>query len=418
MGLKRQALFWGSFFLLIVGFILHVHQLFAMAATLACLPFIAWLLGRRKLAALTVIRKAPPAAVVGERVAVDLEVTNTARTRRIFFVVSDQLPTALQATGSADLPVAILGAGERLTVSYEVQPPRRGAYPLGPIQLKSPDAIGLRQYQHQLDERSELLVYPQRLDLPYLWPTAEGGRRLLQPRRRVKGQGDELYGIRDYVPGDDPRHIDWKTSARRSKLAVVEYERPEALEGMILLDVQQGWHAGNDDPAGCFAANPPRHTLEYGVTLAASLIEQAYERGSFVGLITSGAPDFAYAPASELEQRQRLFEALARVQVDGVLPLASALASHQDLLPPHASVAVISPSPEAGPVAAFLRGLGHPVSWFLLDANTFQSPRRVNYEPLLQTLAAARCKVHIMRGDRPLAANWLQSGGKVSHATG
>jgi uncharacterized protein (DUF58 family) len=407
MTIKRQAIFWGSFFLAIVGFIPHIHQLFAMAAVLACLPLVLWLLGRHKLHGLQVVRQPLSAVSAGETIRVDLTVTNTAHTRRIFFVVSDTVPKALEPSGIVELPVAILGPGEQKVLHYDLLPPRRGAYPLGPVRLLAPDAIGLRQYKRDLGQASELLVYPRPLPLPYLWPTSTGGPHPIRPRRRLRGQGDELYGIRDYVPGDDPRHIDWKTTARRGKLAVVEYERPESLDAMIVLDLSTPWHCGHDD----------QHTLEYAVTLAASLIEQAYERGSSVGFLAAcGGRDFSCPPLAEEEQRLQLYAALARAQADDAAPLVDLVRDHQEIVPPHCTVAVISPSPDGGAAATLLRGLDHPVVWFLLDASSFDPRARANYSALEATLAASRCRVHRLRGDLPLAASFGRGAGRAVSA--
>lgn len=398
MTIKRQAIFWSCLFLTIVGFTLHIHQLFAMAASLACLPLIARLLGRRKLQGLDVFRQAPLAVNCGETVDVDLTVRNTGRTRKIFFGVREALPSVLRSEGEQEFPVAILGPGEQTRLRYSLPTTRRGAYSLGPASFLTSDVIGLRQYRRDLPQTHELLVYPQAVHLPYLWPTSTGGSQPLRPRRRLRGEGDEFYGVRDYVPGDDPRRINWKTTARRGELTVVEYERPESLQGMILLDTEARWHGGAED----------RHTLEYGVTLAASLIEQAYARGSSVGFIAGGMAEFNCPPLPELDQRLRLYEALARVQADGTEPLADVLAAHEHLVPPHATLAVISPSPEAGAVAAHLRGLGHAVAWFVLEAGSFGAGRPPDYSQLVTELAAARCDTRLILGDRPLPANWTK----------
>lgn len=395
---KRQAIFWSALFLFIVGFTLHIHQLFAMSASLALLPVIARLLSRNKLKGLAVERQAPQAVNAGEPIGVDLTVRNTTRLRKIFFSVADGW-SGHAAAGPAekqDFPVAILGPDEQTRLHYEVQTTRRGVHQLGPIALSTGDSIGLQRYERELPVTDEVLVYPRPVHLPYSWPTAAGGAHPVRPRRRLRGEGDDLYGIRDYMPGDDPRRISWKTTARRGKLAIVEYERPESLQGMILLDLDRRWHAGEGD----------RHTLEYGVVLAASLIEQAYERGSTVGLIATGAQDFSCPSLAETDQRLRLYEALTRVQSDGQAPLLSSLTDHADLMPPRSTFAVISPSPEAGEAAMYLRGLGHAVAWFLLDANTFGAGGRVDYAPLMMSLAGARCDVRPILGDRPLQANW------------
>ena len=396
MTIKRQAIFWSCLFLTIVGFTLHIHQLFAMAASLACLPLIARLLGRRKLEHLEVERHAPQVVNCGETVEVDLTVRNSGHTRKIFFSVQERLPETLALHEDQEFPVAILGPGEQARLRYSVSATRRGVYQLGPARLVTGDVVGLRQFRRDLPETQELLVYPRAVHLPYAWPSGSGGSRPLRPRRRIRGEGDELYGVRDYVPGDDPRRISWKTTAHRGELTVVEYERPESLEGMILLDTDRRWHAGRDE----------RHTLEYGAILAASLLEQAYERGSRVGFIAGGTEAHNCMPLPELDQRLRLYEALARVQADGAAPLEGVLAANAHLVPPHATFAVISPSPEGGAVAAHLRGLGHTVAWFVLEAGSFGAPRPPDYSALIMALAGARCDMRMVLGDRPLEASW------------
>lgn len=406
MALKRQALLWGSIFLAIVGFILHIHQLFAMAATLALLPQVSRFIGRRKLQGLRASRQLVPAVSAGEATGVTVRITNDARTRKIFFTVSDTLPPPLNGAGknSPELPVAILGPGESARLAYDVQPTRRGVYTLGPVQLATRDPLGIRHYTRQLPVLSELVVYPRPVALPPLWPAAAGGRHPVRPRRRLRGEGDELYGIRDYVAGDDPRRIDWKTTARRGKLAVVEYERPESLEGLIVLDLGESWHGGEED----------RHTLEYGVVLAASLAEQALARGSTIGLIAAGSlQDFSLAPDPAEAQRLKLLETLARVQPQAAPTLAQVVQGRAPLLPRNGTVSVISPSPVESELGLWLRGLGQTVIWFMLDRTTFpgSTAATADYDGLEAALLGARCRVHRVPGDRPLEANWRGGGG-------
>jgi len=184
----------------------------------------------------------------------------------------------------------------------------------------------------------------------------------------------------------------------------VEHERPECLHGVIVLDREARWHFGEG-----YA-----HTLEYAVTLAATLLAQALERGSAVGLLAAGAQDLSLPVLADPQQRLRVLDALARVQPDGTEDLATVLASHRDLLPRQATVMVLSPSPQAGAVGTLLRGLGHPVGWLLLEAGSFPGRHGVpDYGPLRGQLEAARCRVQVVRGDRPLAANWLRGSDNV-----
>jgi uncharacterized protein (DUF58 family) len=397
MNLKRQAIFWGALFLFIVGFVLHVHQLFAMSATLVCLRWISLLLGRTKLRGLEARRELPPLLTVGERAVAKIEVTNRARARKVFFTVRDPLPEVLAVTPDAEFPVAVLGPGQTVSLCQAIEPRRRGVFAPGAVELRTADPLGLRQFTRRAEAPGEVLVYPPTVPLPYLWPTSVQGPRAVRPRRRLRGEGEDFYGVRDHVPGDDPRRISWKATARRGRLVVVENERAESLHGLIVLDLDRRYHRGAGE----------RHTLEYAVTVAATLMDQALERGSAVGLLAVGATDLSRPPAAEPTHRLALLEALARVQPDGASPLTEVVLAHQDLLPRHGAVVVLSPAPDATEAGVYLRGLGHPLAWFVLDAPAFGQPRPpVDYRPLHGALAAARSHVHFVRGDRALAANW------------
>lgn len=397
MNLKRQALFWGALFLFVVGVVLHVQQLFAMSAALVCLRLVSLWLGKRKLRGLEARRELPPTLTVGERASAVLTVTNRASTRKVFFTVRDLLPEGLGPLDTSEQPVAILGGGQSVTLQQAIEPLRRGLYAADKVELSTADPLGLRRFTRYLAAPAETVVYPPVLRLPYLWPVSSQGPRAIRPRRRLRGGGEDFYGVRDYVPGDDPRRISWPTTARRGRLVIAEKEQPESLHGLIVLDLERRAHAGVGS----------QHTLEYAVVLAASLADQAQERGSAVGLIAAGAENFSLPVIAEPEQRMRLLNALARVQPDSDLPLAEVLASHAHLVPRHGAILVLSPAATGGEVAAYLRGLGHPVSWFILDAGTFPPARRqVGYGALQGDLEAVRCRVHFVRGDRPLSANW------------
>lgn len=397
MTLKRQALFWGALFLFVVGLVLHVHQLFAMSLALVGVNFLSLVLGQRKLRGLEARRKLPTTLTVGEHAVATLEVTNHAKTRKVFFTVRDVLPEGLGAGEPTAQPVAILGPGQSVILRQAFDPRRRGLYTPEQIELATSDPLGLRRFTRQVSAPAEVVVYPPLLRLPYLWPQASGGPKALRPHRRLRGEGEDFYGVRDYVPGDDPRRINWRATARRGRLIVAESEYTESLHGLIILDLYHHYHTGLGN----------QHTLEHAVILAATLAAQALERGSAVGLIAAGQEDFSLPVVGDPQQRLRLLNALARVQPNSTQPLGQVLIAHHDLLPRHGTILVLSPAPDAGEVGAYLRGLGHSVSWFVLDAGSFpEASGELDYAVLYSELETVRCRVHFVRGDRPLAANW------------
>jgi uncharacterized protein (DUF58 family) len=105
----------------------------------------------------------------------------------------------------------------------ELQVPteRRGLMPVPRIELSSVQPLGLARAWSYVWPAQALLVYPApELQAPPL-PAAAGG----DGKARVSRAGDDPHHLRGYQPGDAPRAVAWKASARRDSLLVREYEQ-------------------------------------------------------------------------------------------------------------------------------------------------------------------------------------------------
>ncbi len=372
---KKHVLIWGSIFLLLVGLVLAIQQLYIMFAALALLAPVSFLLSRGTLGALSVRREAPGLMKEGQQRRVRLTVANRGVRRRYFFTVGDELPDGLEAVGDGEGRALIpsLGAEEEFAIDYVLRARRRGVYRIGPATLEHADLIGMFSFRRRLGEADELVVHPTPERLPNVWLTVASLRAPQRPRRRFRGEGTELYGTRPFVPGDDLRRVDWKSTARRGQLIVREYERAEATDATIVMDLQRGVHHGEGDDA----------TIERAVKLAASVAAQMLERGSSVGLIALGASELSVAPSADPRQRVRLLDSLARVQPDGRAPLAEVVEGHLQYIASGGMAFVISPrlSPDALDVAAMLTTRGHPVGWMVVEARGVIARRREEMAP-------------------------------------
>lgn len=393
---KRQALLWGPLFLFIVAFVLHVNQMFVMFAALGLLGPVSYALGRRKLAEIHVARYGRSVMTAGERGSVHLTVRNEGRLRQFFVAVRDLLPEGLESPEGGQVLVADLPAESERRMSYSLFARRRGVFQVGPPVLEASDYLGLYRFIRRQEQAAELLVYPRAIPIPNLWPRALAGRRPHKAARRVVGPSTEFFSLRDYLPGDDLRRVNWKASAKRDKLTVIQTEHVDANECVIVVDLSAGAHAGTGDAA----------TVEYAATLAASLAHEALGRGSNVGLIAEDASDHTVMVSGNPRQQVLLLESLARMDARCDDPLATVVARHEDQLPPGSVVAVISPTvgPDAIACAARLRALGHPVSWFALAAHTFPGSTADpgQYESTVARLAAQGFRVYRISGDLPL----------------
>ena len=157
--------------------------------------------------------------------------------------VVDEIPFVFQrrdVSFEAYIPQA-----EAKTIRYSLRPTRRGMYGFGRVRVFVASPIGLLRRRFTCSEAHDVKVYPSFLMLHQY--TEMGIKRI----RRV-GHHTDFEQIKDYVTGDDFRTINWKASARRSKLMVNVYQdersqqiynvidkgrvMQQAFRGMTLLD--------------------------------------------------------------------------------------------------------------------------------------------------------------------------------------
>lgn len=180
---------------------------------------------------------------LGETADVDLTVTNPSG-RPLRAVIRDAWPPSSQrppaeATGSGGATAPrhrlTIPAGERRRLTTRLRPTRRGDHQADRVTIRSYGPLGLfaRQGSHRAPWTVRALPpFTSRKHLP-----AKLARlRELDGRTSVltRGQGTEFDSLRDYVPGDDTRSIDWRATARRSTVAIRTW-RPERDRHILLV---------------------------------------------------------------------------------------------------------------------------------------------------------------------------------------
>lgn len=104
-----------------------------------------------------------------------------------------------------------VAAGARIALDLALPATRRGRLPIGTLTVFTRYPLGLFRAWSQLRLDAQCLVYPApapRIDVPAAHRTSGGTRRAQRPG------SDDFMGLRNYHPGDSPRHIDWKAAAR------------------------------------------------------------------------------------------------------------------------------------------------------------------------------------------------------------
>ena len=238
--------------------------------------------------ALAVSRRAPERVGLGDAEPFAYVVAS-AWPRAVRAALRDQLPAGVSRDGDA-APCVVVPAGGERTIDVRVTGRVRGEHALGPVALLVDSPLGLARRTVRWTGDDAMTVAPSvalvrrfRL-LAVQHRLRDAGVR--QVRRR--GRGSTVASLREYVPGDDPRHVHWKASARRDAPVVREYAAEQGQTVMIVVD------------AGRLMTQlvaPGRSRFDAALESALVLADVAAQAGDRVGLLVFDDVVRAYVPA-------------------------------------------------------------------------------------------------------------------------
>jgi len=225
---------------------------------------VSWTMGRRKLAVTAGRTDLPTRVREGQRVAVELSLQAQRRISTI--VLEEELRDPLGSP--VRVPVPVLPAGEDVRHPYTFTPKRRGVFTVGPLVAEWSDPFGLTKRREVLAEAQEIMVHPSTEPVIDRVTQREWEDPPIRPPlSKPWPTGFEFYGMRDYVPGDDPRRIVWRKTAQmldengQGRYLVKESEQGITDRVNILLDTDRGYHT----------PGVPSATFELAIRVAASL---------------------------------------------------------------------------------------------------------------------------------------------------
>ena len=290
---------------------------------------------------------------VGQDVEVRLRLINEGD-RLAGLEVFDNLATTLEVVKGRPHVFVDLRKGEAFELAYTVRPAVKGDYEIGPTLLRARDPLGLQYEEDVVHAEARLIVAPRMEDVRRVRVVPRRVRALMgQVRTRQIGLGLEFYSLRDYVPGDEIRHVNWKASARYDDLVTNEYEAERSGDAVLILD------ARGESEVGPIA----RSTTEVGVTATVSLAAKILETRNRVGLIVQREfTDWVY-PGYGKKQLYRIVDALIRVRAGGEWPFEHVAWVLGRYFPRDAQIIIISPLLDATAldVIADMRGHGFDV---------------------------------------------------------
>lgn len=205
--------------------------------------------------------------------------------------VRDEVPIEFRRRGKDRILSTQIKAHGKHTFTYTVQPTRRGEYHFGNLNLRWESVWGLFVRQAAYAVNTEARVYPNLLKIRQYEQLAQKGQTMFAGLRKLRhsGEGGEFEQLRDYLPDDDYRRINWKATAKHGKPITIDYS-PERSQNIIML-IDTGRQMLTR-PLG--AARTTRLDLIINAVLLFSYI--AISRGDRFGLMTFDSKIHRYLP--------------------------------------------------------------------------------------------------------------------------
>ena len=181
-----------------------------------------------------------------------------------------------------------VASGSRHAAVYHVTPSERGDFAFGDLYLRVQGRLGMVQRTVQKPLAQPVRVYPNLAEIAKFALMARKGRLQQAGIRaaRLQGAGREFESLRDYLPDDEMRRIDWKASARQGKLVARQYEVERSQNLMLVVDAGRTMLAEIDGV----------QKIEYAINAALLLAYVATQTEDKVGLLVFSDRVQTYLP--------------------------------------------------------------------------------------------------------------------------
>ena len=348
--------------LLLFTYLTGVRPAYAFAYALCLLFLVAWAWPRAAIRGMALNRHLDPGTpTVGEPFEEVIEV------RRSGFMPAPWVEVR-DLSGISDYqPGRVISVGgEPVTWKARGVYRRRGWMTFGPTSLRVREPFGLFNQELKLGQRTSVLVYPRVRPIPDLMTPSAQQVGNSQTLGAWADYPPETGGVRDYTTGDSFGRIHWPLSTKHGRLMSKTFEQPLTTDLWILLDLDRNVHFGEGEDS----------TVEYAVSLAASMASQVHSRGRQVGLIANDSRGTILEPHRAVRQDRLILDYLAVAQADGRTPLTKTLAWERIRRLPRRAIAVITPSadPDWVRLLQAVRGRGTTLIVFYLDVTSFGGP--------------------------------------------
>lgn len=333
MWTRKGASTAGSGFLLIISGILYNNHIYLFLGTLFLVALISVFLNIFDFEVEVRRSVRYPRIFQGEETRVRVVITNKGLLTG-FIEVSDNLPKRVTITEGNYSSRTYLKPGKSMVLEYTVCGHLRGHFLIGPLLLRQRDNLGFFYKETIIESYSDISVMPSIEELGRL-NLMDRTQKTFHGHTNIKdvGEGTEFYSLRDYLPGDPYKKINWKSFAKFDKLIVNEFEMENTAEVFLIVDSRLCTGVGT------IFLNP----LEASVRAAASMTSHFIAKKSKVGIaLYSNTLEFL-RPALGERQMNQILDMLMDARAMGSLSVQSVLQIAVPQLKPRIPIFILSP---------------------------------------------------------------------------
>tara|TARA_B110000014_G_scaffold221409_1_gene178044 strand:- start:576 stop:1826 length:1251 start_codon:yes stop_codon:yes gene_type:complete len=292
-------------------------------------------------------------AFVGEKIDINLSVENKKPLPLPKVFISDELPSGLKLQKSQPLfeinhqiidnrffirKSFSLGWYQKIFWNYSVICTKRGIYNLGPANIEVHEPLGFLQSKTKHHAKDSIVIYPKLIAIEKL--ESHSNRPLGESIKGMKLLNDysRPYSVRDYEIGDPVKTIDWKSTAKTTKLKVKTYE--PSISDIFIIAV------ATETTSPHWAAHSPQK-LERVVSTAASVAWLAFKRKLQLGILTNDLPlpknnPLIVSPSKDKHNIDFALKALAGIKAYSVEPLEDRLMKCSRNIPKGCTLSIIT----------------------------------------------------------------------------
>jgi|GEM_PF-3005699 len=240
-----------------------------------------------------------------KKIPVTVSVKNNTYRKFEYAKISDIVPESFEIIGE-NSRILTLDEKSEIKYTYFVIPTKRGEYQFPGTNIFASDPRGFFYSEKFFRLPVKITVYPsiEEISIDKLMQKRSTLRALGIHSSKQLGIGTDFAGIREYIPGDSFKKIEWKSTARVNKLMTREFESEVIIPSLIFLDVSPSMDPGT---AGYTK-------LDYAIKTAVAFSKFALDNHDPVGLYTFSDKLIDHLPnKSGKKQMYMILRTLAKV---------------------------------------------------------------------------------------------------------